>query len=238
MTMMFAVAAVTILLASQAATGSSMAIEQSVADVERRFEAALDKRDRAELESILTPQFMWVHAGEGRVDSRAVFIEQSVRGMGLTRQRASVATFERNMAMYDNTVIATSRVRNRFPDGARETWIRQTRIYVKEAGHWKLAHGQGTRMYDGPVSDARLYERYAGTYALPDGRVLKMEWDGDSLLAELPSSSRMQVFLKSPTEEATTRPDRYVFVLDEAGRPQAVRFLRGEMEIWRAERRQ
>ena len=87
-----------------------------------------------------------------------------------------------------------------------------------------------------PDHEKRLYSRYAGTYAISDGRVLRIEWDGDSLVATFPGGTRSQVFLKSPTEEAIASPDHFLFVLDSSGRLTTVRMMRGATEAWRAER--
>jgi hypothetical protein len=176
------------------------AAERATAEVEQRFNQAVDKRDDAELERVLANPFTWIHALDGRVESRAMFISNVTKGLGLARQRAdSSTTFDRAVAVYDSTAIATSRVRTRFPGGSCEMWLRQSRVYVWSDGAWKLALGHGTPLYDGPVTSATLYEKYAGTYVMADGRTLRMEWDGDSLMATLPLGARTQVFLKSPT---------------------------------------
>ena len=234
MTPIFVLTAASLLL--QTPADSKATTETDIASVEQRFEQALEKRNRTELDSVLADPFIWVHALEGRVDSRSVFIENSMKGLGLARQYTQSSSFEKTLAVYGDTAIATARVRSRFSDGQRETWFRQSRVYVRNGGVWKLAMGQGTRMYDGPITTADLYARYAGTYAIPDGRTLKMEWDGDSLIATFPNGTRSQVFLKSPTEEAIESVDRFVFVLDNTGRVTAVRFMHGETESWRAEK--
>jgi ketosteroid isomerase-like protein len=238
MTLWIAIVMAARLLSLQTTADAKSATERAIADVERRFEIAVEKRDRAELEKVLADPFTWIHAQEGRVESRSVFIDNAVRGMGLGRQYTQSATFERTLDIYGDSAIATSRVRNRFPDGGREVWFRQSRVYVREGSTWKFAMGHGTVMYDGPVTRGDLYARYAGTYAIPDGRVLKMDWDGDSLIATFPGGTRSQVFLKSPTEEAIASPNRFLFTLDSSGRPTRVRMMRGTSEAWRAERQQ
>jgi ketosteroid isomerase-like protein len=205
--------------------------------VEARFDDALAKRDRAALDELLAESFVWIHALDGRVDSRAVFLDQTARGLGLSRQREDHTTFDRTLALYGSTAIRTTRVRIRFKDGVRETWMRQNRVYVSDGVHWRLASAQGTRMYDGPVTAARTYEPYAGTYVIDTKRSLRLEWDGDALHATYPSGARTQVFLKSPTEEAVQGPDHFRFELSADGRPLAVLLLRGEEQIWRGERR-
>ena len=235
MTYLIVLAAV-VMAAPQLATNPSATAERAIAEVEQRFEHALEQHDKAEIESVTAETFIWVHALDGRVDSRSVFMANAVRGMGLSRQRNDSSTFDRTVTVYGNAAVVTSRVRSRSPGGERETWLRQSRIYVRDDGGWKLSLGQGTRMYDGPVTRSDLYSRYAGTYLLPDGRRLVMEWDGDSLLATLPNGSRSQVFLKSPTEEAIATPERFLFVLDATGHPTAVRLMRDTSELWQAER--
>jgi ketosteroid isomerase-like protein len=213
--------------------------ERAIAEIEQRFNQAVEKRDRAELEKLLADPFTWIHALDGRVESRSVFIASVLNGQALARQRAeSSTTFDRVLAVYANSAITTARVRTRFPGGTRETWLRQSRVYVWDEGGWKLALGHATSLYDGPPTTAALYERYAGTYVMTDGRTLRLEWDGDSLMATLPTGPRTQIFLKSPTEEVTALPEHFTFTLDATGHPTIVRSMRGSTELWRAERKQ
>ena len=227
-----------LMLASATAAQSSNQSEtaRAIAAVEARFDEALDKRDQAALAALLSDGFVWVHALDGRIDSRAVFLDLTARGMGLSRQREASSTFDNTLEVYPSTAVRTTRVRTRFKDGARETWMRQVRVFILDNGQWKLASGQGTRMYDGPVTAAKIYEPYAGTYVIDAKRSLRLEWDGDALLATYPNGARTQVFLQSPTEEAVNGPDHLRFVLDDGGTPVAVQSLRGAELIWRAER--
>src|SRR5262245_36438053 len=236
-TSLFVFAAASLLL--QTSADSKATTEGAIATVEQRFDQAIEKRDRNELESVLADPFIFVHAGHGNVDSRSVFIENAVRGLGLARQgpHAQLSTFERILAVYGNSAIVTLRRRIRFPDEQRDLWFRQSSVYVRDGEVWKLAMGHGTLMYDGPITTSTLYGRYAGTYVLQDGRTLKMEWDGDSLIGTLPGGTRSQIFLKSPTEEASERPNRLAFVLDKTGHPTTVRMMNGATEGWRAEKK-
>jgi ketosteroid isomerase-like protein len=211
-------------------------VARAIAAADARFEDALDKRDMVALEAVLAGSFTWVHALDGRVDSRATFIAQTARGMGLSRQREQATTFDNTLAVYPSSAIRVSRVRVRFKDGSRETWMRQTRVFLLDGGQWKLASGQGTRMYDGPVTTAKIYEPYAGAYVIDAKRTLRLEWDGDALIGTYPSGTGTQVFLKSPTEEAVFGTDHLRFELNATGRPVAVQLFRGEELIWRGER--
>ena len=209
----------------------------AIAAADARFEDALQKRDIAALEAVLADPFTWVHALDGRVDSRATFIAQTARNLGLSRQREDAATFDNLLAIHGSTAVRVTRVRVRFRDGSRETWIRQTRVFVLDGGQWKLASGQGTRMYDGPVTTAKMYEPYAGAYVVDATRTLRLEWDGDGLVATYPSGTRTQVFLKSPTDEAASGTDHLKFELNATGRPVAVQLFRGEELVWRGQRK-
>jgi ketosteroid isomerase-like protein len=217
-------------------TSPATSVAQAVAAVDAQFDEALANRSRPALEELLAHPFLWIHALEGRIDDRETFLTQSTRGMGLARQHEETTTFDSRLDVHGTTAISTARLRVRFGDGLREVWWRQTRVYVLEGEAWKLASGQGTRMYDGPPTIAGLYARYAGTYAIDASRTLKLEWDGNSLLGTLPSGAQMQVFLKSATEEAASGPDHFTFTLDPSGTPIAATLMRGEERLWRAER--
>src|SRR5262245_62193189 len=195
----------------QAPADSQATTERAIANVEQRFNQAIEKRDRAELERVLADPFIMVHR-HGNVDSRSVFIEGAVRGVGLIRQRPHVQTsiFEKTLTVHGNSAIVTSRVRFRFPDEQMEGWSRQSHLYVRDGEVWKLAMWHSTDMYDGPITTSTLYGRYAGSYLLQDGRTLKVESDADSLMATFPSGSRSQIFLKSATE-AIAGPGRLIF---------------------------
>ena len=213
-------------------------VSRALDAVDAAFDDALGTRDRAALERVLADPFTWVHALDGRVDNRAVFLDQTASGPGLARQREQTDTFDAVLALHGSTAIRTARVRVRFRDGSRETWMRQTRVYVRDGSAWKLASGQGTRMYDGPLIDPDLYRRYTGTYDIEGRRPLCLEWDGRALLATYPGGTRTQVFLKSPTEEeALGGADRLRFTLDADGRPSSVALMRGADQVWRARRR-
>lgn len=215
---------------------STTDVAHAIGLVEARFDEALEKRDRASLDGLLAESFVWIHALDGRVDSRSVFLDQTARGLGLSRQREDASAFADALAVYGSTAIRTARVRIRFKDGTRETWTRQNRVFVLVGGGWRLAAAQGTRMYDGPVTTATTYEPYAGTYVIDTQRSVRLEWDGEALQATYPSGARSQVFLKSATEEAVQGPDHFRFVLSQTGRPEAVLLLRAEEQVWRGER--
>jgi hypothetical protein len=213
--------------------------EDELAAAEARLAAGLAARDAKLLEPLIADPFTWVHSSAGRVDDRKTWIESASRGMALSGQRNSRSEHGSTLAMHGepvHTAIRVARVRLQFPD--RESWIRQTHTWVRAGDAWKLAMGQGVVMYDGPPLDAALHARYAGTFALGDGRMLTLIWQDPILLAALPNGAETQVFLSSPTEEAVRNPNAGAlrFELDERGRPHSAALVRAGQEIWRARR--
>jgi hypothetical protein len=88
------------------------------------------------------------------------------------------------MATRAHTAVRVARVRLLDASGKRESWMRQTHTLVRSSGgKWQLVMGQGVIMYDGPPLDPALHSRYAGIYALGDGRQLVLEWTDGALLA-------------------------------------------------------
>lgn len=215
------------------------AVAREIANIEERIDSALARHDTAALAPLVADSFRFVHAMDGRVDSRATWLADAARGMALSRQRNALLTFDTTLTVYGGqTAVRTSRVRLRITAVPRESWVQQMRVYVREPAGWRLAYGQGTRMYDGPVIDTALYRRYAGTYVIDPARSLVLEWDGYALMARWPNGSRAQTFLASPTDELVASRDlaRLHFTLGADGRPTAVSSVRDTTVLWRAER--
>ena len=228
--------------AAPASDGPDPAIAAQIAEFESRLAAGLAARDRKLLEPLLTDSFTWVHASDGRVDQREVWLASAARGMALSGQRNTRSEHGVTLSVVGGEeprlAIRTSRVRLLHADGKRESWIRQTHTLgrVAGAGPWKLALGQGVIMYDGPLLDPALHARYAGQYLIADGRKLVLAWVDDSLLATLPNGAETQVFLASPTEESVRNPAAGAlrFTLDARQAPIAVALVRDGQEMWRA----
>jgi hypothetical protein len=111
-------------------------------------------------------------------------------------------------------------------------------VWVRDAGAWKLAIGQGVLMYEGAPLDLAMHQRYVGTYVISPDRKLVLSWEDDALFATLPNGGKTQVFLASPTEEATRTVGggHFRFTLGPDGRPASVVLIRGDKEVWRASR--
>jgi hypothetical protein len=135
--------------------------------------------------------------------------------------------------------VRVARVRLLDSAGTRESWMRQTHVWIRNsAGAWQLVLGQGVIMYEGPPLDPTLHARYAGTYVIAPGRTLMLTWEDNSLLVTWPNGGKGQIFLASPTEEAsrTSGAGRLRFTLTPDGKPTAAALVRAEQEIWKATR--
>jgi len=225
------------------AQGPSTDVTRAIAEVEARLDKGLALGNVAMLEPLLAEPFTWVHASYGRVDSRAVWLATAARGMALSRQRNAQTEHGATLVAYGgalpHTVVRVARIRLVDSVAKRESWLRQTRVFVRGAdGNWRLALGQGVVMYEGPPLDAALHARYAGNYVIGPSRVLELRWDEGSLLATFPNGAETQIFLATPTEEAvrTVGAGSLRFTLGPQGQPTQVAFVRGNQELWRGTR--
>lgn len=200
------------------------------------MDSALAARDTATLAPLLADAFVFVHAQDGTVDSRQVWLARAAVGRAATRQRAETAEFGVASSTYgDGSAVRTSRVRFRFPERDQEIWNQQTRIFVRQDGGWKLALVQGTRLHQGPIIRPEVYAPYVGEYVIGPGRSLLLESDAGGLLARWEDGSRTQLFYVGPTELAAG-PDRLRFVLSPTGEAVEVALVIGTAERWRARR--
>jgi len=213
---------------------------QLIAGVETRFNDALAARDRAALDAVLAPGFTWVHSSDGRVDTRDAFLANSTQGMALSGQRNTRSEFGVTLTMHgSNTAIRMARVRLLDSKASRESWMRQTHVLVRDDHDvWRIAHGQGTVMYEGPPLDMSTYARYAGTYLIDDKRKIVLSFEDEALFATFPNGAKSQVFLRTPTDEVTRvmGVGQLHFTLGKDGVPAAVSLMRDGKEVWRAAR--
>ena len=238
-----AVLGISALAGAATETPQTKAALSAIEDVEQRFARALDARDRPALEPLLADRFTWIHASDGRVDAREAWLANAARGMALSGQirdrTEHGVSVELHGSPQPSSAIRIARIRLVDAANKRESWLRQTHVLVRgEDGAWRLALGQGVVMYEGPTLDLALHQRYAGTYVIGPDRKLVLTWEEDALQATFPTGARTQIFLASPTEEAsrTTGAGRLKFTLGEDGRPVAASLVRGEQELWRAKR--
>lgn len=75
------VAAIFTVRASSAAEPASRDATSDIAAFEDRLARAIDERDRAALETLIADPFTWVHASDGRLDTREVWLANAAKGM-------------------------------------------------------------------------------------------------------------------------------------------------------------
>jgi hypothetical protein len=198
---------------------------------------ALVKRDTAKLATTVADPFVWVHSRDGALESREKWLENAGRGMALARQRGEQAEFDVTVTVHgDAAALRTARVRLRMPGRSTETWLLQSRLFVKQGGGWKLAAGQGTFLHEGPITDPKVYESYAGEYVVGPGRVLVLTPRDGGLHVRWPIGREAYAFQVSPTE-LVSGPDRLRFTLGADGRATDVVLIRDGAEGWRGPRR-
>jgi hypothetical protein len=219
------------------------AATEAVATLEHRLVQGLQQRDRSVLEPLIATRFTWIHASDGRVDDRETWLANAARGTALSGQRTQRSEHGVSIQWFGDgtphTAIRLARVQLVDPAQGRESWLRQTHVLVRESdGAWRLVLGQGVLMYEGGLLDPALHRRYVGTYDISTDRRLILSWEEGALFATFPTGARSQVFLASPTEEAsrTAGAGRLTFSLDADGRPESVALVRGSQEVWRARR--
>jgi ketosteroid isomerase-like protein len=231
------------LFAATAVGAQRADVEREIAAIEVRLERALVQRDRAALEPIIASRFTWLHASDGRIETREAWLASAAAGAALAGVRQIRTEHTPAIDVHGSpphTVVRVARVRIIDSSGARESWLRQSHVFVREDdGAWRVAMGQGTVMYEGPPLDMGMHQRYIGIFDLPDGRVFKTTWEDGFLFGTLPNGAKFQLFLGSPTEEAvrTTGSGRMRFTLGPDGRPVTAALVRGTQELWRATRR-
>src|SRR4028119_141403 len=111
-------------------------VDRAIAAVEGRLTGALAQRDRPTLERLIAAPPPWVHASDGRVDSREVWLTNAAQGMALSGQRSERSEHGAMLTVYGGaeapqTVVRVARVRLRDPKGTRESWLRQTHVFVR-----------------------------------------------------------------------------------------------------------
>ena len=220
----------------------SAEVVQAIEKVVASLQDALARRDRAALEALVATPFTWVHGSDGRLESREAWLAAAAQGMALSGQRHRRVEHGPALAAYGeppHTVVRSVRVQLRDSAANRESWLRQTQVFVRSGDDaWQLASGQGTLMYEGPPLDPVLHARYAGRYIIGPNRALTLVWENDALFATFPNGAVSQIFLASPTEEAarTTGAGKLRFTLTPDGSPIAATLVRGDRELWVAKR--
>jgi ketosteroid isomerase-like protein len=222
--------------ATRAAAQIDSTATAAIEEVHGKIEAALIRKDASALAGFITDPFSWTHSIDGVIDTRARWLETARMGAAQVRQRAEVSEFDVRVQEHgDKTAVRTAVVRLRVKEDNRETWIQQMRVFVKEAGAWKLAAGQGTPLWDGAITETAAYARYVGEFVVSPGRLFVVREGSGALLARLPIGREALAFQASPGELASG-PERFRFTFSPEGKAVEVSMLRGATEVWRARR--
>jgi hypothetical protein len=159
---------------------------------------AATKKDRAALERVFAPEFIWVHA-YGYINDRASVIEQILRGLlprflNLDPNEVFAAKDKAALFLYNDVVVF--RVRGATSEGspALGVWVA-----AKRNGHYQFVYTQGTEMQPErqwltlPTDTLDAYAgRYKGT------NVIALKRESDTLVAEAPVMGRL---ILRPTSE-------------------------------------
>lgn len=138
---------------------------------------AFQKKDRAELESIYAPEFMFVHAS-GFADKRDAHLEEALASPG---GGLNVTPHIDNIDVYGDVAVIRSTIPARRGGGSSFS----TSVFVKKAGKWQMVHMQGTSLVTIPASikiDPKSLYRYAGKYQSDAGDITVVHEGNDLFL--------------------------------------------------------
>lgn len=167
-----------------------------------------------------------------------MFIQRVVAGTALARQRTNDwAEFDVNLSNFEgHTTIRRSRIRFRFAEEKRETWLLKLRVFVKQRNNWRLASWNGTMLHEGPVVDATTYQKLAGEYLSDFGPQLVLSWHGGGILVRWPGNGVVTQIFPISEAEFEDRIRRLRFTFDSDGRPTRVVQILGTGEVWQRRR--
>jgi len=136
------VIAVAVLAACGFAFGDQASDERELTQLLEDLNAAIVKPDIAFLERVLDQNYTH-YRPHGKVENRAQYLENRKTGHV---DFDSLIADDIKAREYGDTAIVTYRstAKGKDQDGAIDEQRRWTRIFVRQNGHWKLVHSQGT----------------------------------------------------------------------------------------------
>ncbi|HET7842882.1 MAG TPA: DUF4440 domain-containing protein [Xanthomonadales bacterium] len=152
-------------LADEATDGA--AVRQLFVD----YNAAIERGDRDAATALFLPDYAWVHS-TGTVDSRERLVDRALANSPRTGARVPDAS---ELSLHGDTALLRTPDR----DGAYATTV-----LVRDAGRWRFAHAQGTRLppkREAIAIGAADLDQFVGSYEFGPGRVATVVRDGDSL---------------------------------------------------------
>jgi hypothetical protein len=169
-------------------------VQDEILALSREVNEAVEKGDRAALERIFAPEFVFVHA-YGYVDDRATQIDDLLRSRVGATQRVPTFAPPNELLIYGDVAV------HRRPKGTTsdESPAWGTVIYAKREGRYQIIQAQGTEMQPErqwltlPTDTLDAYAgRYKGT------NVIALKRESDTLVAEAPVMGRL---ILRPTSE-------------------------------------
>jgi hypothetical protein len=182
-----AIAALAIVAASMPAgaqTPATDTIKTELRTFITELNAAMQARDRAALERLYAPEFLYVHALGAPVD----------RTRQIAEAMAAPPTARLPMPSFDGLIVIGDVALLRQPVEGRFG----TAIYTKASGHWQLLQMPGT-----PIPStlpkvtvaADVLRSYAGRYQQDNGNSVTIAVEGDSLTMQVHVEGRQKLQL-------------------------------------------
>lgn len=191
--MRVAVLAILLAAAAPAAAQPDVPDAATVARIQAELQAlnqelsrAAQARDRAALERIFAPEFVWVH-GFGYVDDRGEHIAGVLSVDEPRPLPPYVFSAPNQLLIYGGGDVAVLRQPGRPTRLADRVW--GSAIYVRRGGRWQIAQIHGTVMQPDRnyvTLAAETLDAFTGRYAAESGRVTAVRREGGELRVQMP----------------------------------------------------
>jgi ketosteroid isomerase-like protein len=180
----------------------SQTLDQTKAELRSLLQdlsAALAKRDRAALERIYSPEFIFVH-GFGYTADRDTHIQDGLSNETPTTVPPVSFDPPNELLVYGDTAVLRNKAgggRNGIPP----LW--NTTVYAKKEGRWQIINVQST-----PMQPPRAYvnvstdvlDRYVGRYDRGGGVFTIISRDGNDLVVQHPGLPKRAIRPMSPSQ--------------------------------------
>lgn len=176
--------------------------EQAVRQADRAFANAMNKRDKAAMAALMAQGFAWTDAGGSTLDKRQ-FLQSSARG---------AADTDTKLHDYSDVMFVTGEEKTL---GAQ---VRFVRVWVKEAGEWRIVLGQQTDIQGG----AKKQQATVSAGAACDNPCKTVPYQGTAeqqAVVESWQALETAVNQRNADEWARHVGDEFVFNIKENGNP-------------------
>jgi ketosteroid isomerase-like protein len=202
----------------------------------RTFQDATTRRDRAQLERLMTPEFTAIDRA-GTTRNRATWIEQAVAGAMLA-QKSEPEELSDDLAVVGTGAAIRTTV-SRFQDVVRQRdiCVKTRTVYARFDREWRVISMQQTQLHDGPIVTSG-FEGVTGKYLLDAGRAITIAKVGRTLFATLPTGVGNVPLFETPDGRLLGPGGEFVYTFerDPSGRASAVTMTRYGKPVWRAKR--